>query len=179
MTHDMATARSLLAASRYDGKPVVVLSPTDPLLAPLGDVTAALLRQLGMVVELVRTDGAGWVARRASQAAPEAGGWSIFHAAASAADFASPATNVALRGNGRAGWPGWPADDMVERLRAAWFETSDASARERLARAIDERAFETVPYVPLGQVSLPSLRRRNLQSIVPASAPLFWRVHKV
>ncbi len=172
-------ARAMLKASRYDGRKVVVLSPADqPLLAALGPVTADLLTRLGMAVDLVSTDWGTVLARRASQKPPGEGGWNVFHTTAAAAEFASPASHLALRGNGRDGWPGWPTDPRMEALRAEWFAAPDAAAERAVAAAMERRAFEQAPYVPLGQFQQQTLTRAAVRDIVPASAPLFWNLRK-
>ncbi len=59
MDGNLDAARAMLKASRYDGRKVVIISPSDqPLLAPLGEVTADLLKRLGMQVDLVAPTGA-------------------------------------------------------------------------------------------------------------------------
>lgn len=172
-------ARALLKASRYDGAKVVVLSPTDqPLLAPLGPVTADLLSRIGMNVDLVVTDWGTLLARRASQKPAAEGGWNIFHTTAVATEFMSPASHLGLRGNGRAGWAGWFADPELERLRTEWFAASDPAAEQRLAGAMEREAFTAVPYVPLGQFQQPTAIRRSVTNLVSASVPLFWGLRK-
>ena len=172
-------ARAMLKASRYDGTKVVVISPTDlPLVGPLGDVTADLLTKLGMTVDLVKTDWGTVLARRASQKAPSEGGWSVFHTTAVAPEFMSPASHLALRGTGRAAWPGWPTDPAMEALRTDWFAAADDQAEQRVAAAMEQRAFDQVPYVPLGQIQQPTLLRRTIEDVVPGTAPFFWGLRK-
>jgi peptide/nickel transport system substrate-binding protein len=61
---DLALGRQLLAESGYAGERAVVINPTDfPLIGPLGQVTASLLKSLGMTVDLQESDW-GTVARR-------------------------------------------------------------------------------------------------------------------
>ena len=175
----MDEARAMLKASSYDGRKVVVISPSDqPLLPALGDVTADLLKQLGMAVDLVVTDWGTVLARRASQKPPAEGGWNIFHTTAVSSEFSSPASHLALRGNGRAAWPGWPTDPEMEALRTRWFAAPDLAAQKAVAADMERRAFDQVPYVPLGQIQQPMLCRAALRDIVPASAPLFWNLSK-
>ena len=179
MDGNLDEARTLLGASSYDGRKVVIISPADnPTLAPLGTVTADLLQRIGMNVDLVATDWGTVVARRASQKPPAEGGWNIFHTTAVSPEFATPASHQPLRGNGRAGWPGWFTDPRMEELRTAWFSAADPAAERKLAAGMEQEAFDTVPYVPLGQFRQPTLYRTALQDIVPASAPFFWGLHK-
>ena len=172
-------ARAMLKASSYDGRKVVILASADqPLLSPLGEVSADLLKRLGMQVDLVTTDWGSLLARRASQKPVEEGGWNIFHTTGAAAEFMSPASHVALRGIGRAGWSGWPTDTRLEELRAAWFAASGEAAQKRAAAAMEERAFETAPYVPLGQIRQPTLYRNVVTDVLQASGPVFWNLRK-
>ena len=179
MDGSLDKARALLKASNYDGRKVVVISPADnPILSPLGTVTADLLQRIGMNVDLVATDWGTVVARRASQKPPAEGGWNIFHTTAVSPEFATPATHQPLRGNGRAGWPGWFTDPKLEALRTAWFSAPDLAAERKVAAEMEQEAFDAVPYVPLGQFKQPTLYRTALQDIVPAGAPLFWGLRK-
>ena len=42
-------------------------------------------------------------------------------------------------------------DDKIEALRIEWLRASDSETRQEIAGKIEERAFETVPYIPTGQ----------------------------
>ena len=179
MDGKMAEAQAMLKASSYDGGKVVIISASDqPLISPLGDVTADLLRRLGMAVDLVATDWGSVLARRASQKPADQGGWNIFHTTAVAPEFASPASHLALRGTGKAAWAGWFTDTKMEQLRTDWFAAADQAAQKRIAGQMEQEAFDQVPYVPLGQIQQPTLFRTAIAGIVPASAPLFWGLRK-
>jgi peptide/nickel transport system substrate-binding protein len=104
MSGKVDEARAMLKASGYDGRKVVIIASADQaLLAPLGEVTADLLKKIGFQVDLVTTDWGTLLARRASQKSVEEGGWNIFHTTAVAPEFMSPASHLAIRGTGRAG----------------------------------------------------------------------------
>ncbi|MBO1074600.1 ABC transporter substrate-binding protein [Roseomonas marmotae] len=179
MEANLDAARAMLKASSYDGRKVVIISPSDnPALAPLGDMAADLLQRLGMNVELVVTDWGTVLARRASQKAPEEGGWNIFHTTAVAAEFMSPASHLALRGNGKAGWAGWYTSEKLEELRTAWFSAPDAAAQKAMAAEMEREAFRSVPYVPLGTTLSQQAFRSNVRDILPGTAPVFWNLRK-
>ena len=179
MTGNLDEARKMLKASSYDGRKVVIISPSDnPVLQPLGDVTADLLKRMGMQVELVATDWASVLARRASQKPPEEGGWNIFHTTAVAPEFMSPASHLGMRGIGKAGWAGWFTDAKMETMRTEWFAAPDAKASMALAQDMQKEAFDQVPYVPLGQYQQPTVFRKDVHGVVPATAPLFWNLQK-
>lgn len=179
MDGKLAEARAMLKASSYDGRKVVVLSPTDlPLISAAGPLTQDLLTRLGMAVDLVATDWGSVLARRASQKPAAEGGWNIFHTTAVAAEFMSPASHLALRGQGRASWAGWYTDPKMEALRTDWFAAPDMGGERQVAAAMERQAFDQVPYVPLGQFQQPTLYRRDVTGVLAANAPLFWNLKK-
>ncbi len=179
MVSKLDRAKALLKESGYAGEKVVILSAADiAYMAPVGLVTDDLLRKLGMNVELVSTDWGSILTRRASQEPVGKGGWSIFHTTAVGVEFMSPASHLALRGNGRAAWPGWPTDPTMEALRQDWIKAEGADAQRKAAAAMEERAFATVPYVPLGQYRSATALRTNVTGLIQASAPLMWNIRK-
>jgi peptide/nickel transport system substrate-binding protein len=98
---NMEGAKRLLAESGYANEPVTCLVGQDqPLLKPMGDVTADLLRRLGMNVDFVATDWGTVGQRRAVRNPPGQGGWSMFHTWHAGADCVNPAGYNAVRANG-------------------------------------------------------------------------------
>ncbi len=179
MDGDIDAAREMIKTSRYDGRAIVIIASVDqPLLVPAAEITADLLRRLGMRVDLVMLDQGTFYRRRSSRKPPEDGGWNIFHAASISTDGTSPASRQALRGGGLTGWVGWPTDPRMEALRAAWIAAPDLAARQALARAMERDGFDQVPYIPLGQFQQPTVYRSAVTGIAPASTPLFWNLRK-
>jgi peptide/nickel transport system substrate-binding protein len=64
-------------------------------------------------------------------------------------------------------------------LRKAWFKASDNEIRQEIAAKIQERAFETVPYIPTGQYLPKTAYRKNLRGVINAPALFMWNVKKV
>ena len=179
MTADPAAAKALLSASGYGGEKVVIISPTDiPWLQAVSTVTEDMLRKLGINVELSATDLGTFFARRNSPEAVSHGGWSIFHTGLGSVDVSDPSSHIALRGNGRAGWPGWPTDPELERLRLEWIQTAIPAAQLDIARQIERRAFDTVPYVPLGIRRNFTAYRDGISGLQKGSAPFAWNIEK-
>ncbi len=116
------------------------------------------------------------VQRRTNQAAPDKGGWSVFQTSWSGLDHATPATNVFLRGNGRAGAPGWAESAEIERVRDAWLQVP-AGEQKELAERIQLQAFQDVPDVPLGQQFQQTAFRAALRGNLPG-APVFWNIER-
>ncbi len=179
MRGDLEAARRMLREAGDGGEPVVIISPTDiPANHQQGVVTQDLLRRLGMNVEFVATDWGSVLARRANRNPPAQGGWSIFHTWWVGPDLANPALHAPLRAHGAAAWPGWPTDEALEALRTEFLNAPDEAAQRAIARRIQARAAEVVPYVTIGQMWQPTAFRRNVQDIVGGPVPLFWNVRK-
>jgi peptide/nickel transport system substrate-binding protein len=176
---DMALARKLVTESGYDGEPVLLMSPTDqPALAQITQVTRSLFQELGLNVEFMAMDWGSVVSRRANTAPPDKGGWNSFCTLWGGLTVSNPGSSYPLRGNGKGGWFGWPTDPEMEAMRQQWFDAPDLSAQQAICEQIQRRAFETVPFVPLGQVFQPTAFRENVTDIVKCAIPLFWGVRK-
>src|SRR5690606_23202547 len=80
MTGDAEKAGQALEEAGYDGKPIVIMQPTDiPLLSAFSLITAESLREAGFTVELQAMDWATVTSRRASRDPVDQGGWNMFH----------------------------------------------------------------------------------------------------
>ena len=176
---DFDKAKKLIAEAGYKGEKIIVLDAVDqpnPHVQAL--VTADLLKKLGLNVEVAAMDWGSVVTRRASKEPPEKGGWHIFGTGWVGADMLDPALNVALRANGEKAWFGWPTDDQLETLRAQWIAAETSDERKKLAAAIQQRAYEVVPYIPTGQWTPMTAFRKNVKGVAPAPAFFMWNVEK-
>lgn len=172
-------ARQMLREGGYANEKVLILAATDnPQNHQMSQVTADLLRRIGMNVELIATDWSALLARRANRNPPDRGGWNIFHTSWVGVDVAGPALHLPLRTHGAPAWAGWPDDPEIEVLRNRFLEAADPAEGARIAAALQARAFESVPFVPLGQFIQPTAFRRNVQGIINAPVPFFWGVSK-
>ncbi len=179
MPADLDAAKRALTEAGYAGETVVIISPTDlPTVHTIGQVTADLLGRLGMKVEFVATDWGSVLARRSNRNPPAQGGWSIFHTTWVGPDVATPVIHLPLRTHGAQAWAGWPTDPELEALRDQFMEARDPAEQRALVARVQARAFETVPFVPLGQIQQPTAYRRNVQGIARAPVPFFWDVSK-
>ena len=179
MPGDFARAKAMLAASGYKGERVVLLSPTDlPSVHQQGLVTQDLLTRLGMNVDFIATDWASMVGRRNNRGPVDQGGWSLFHTFFDGTDLTNPAIHIMLRTNGTDAWLGWPSDPAIEALRTTWLNDTSQEAQVRTARDIQSKAFQSVPYVPLGFVSQPTAYRADLKGMVSSPIPFFWEIAK-
>jgi peptide/nickel transport system substrate-binding protein len=178
MRFDLDRARRLVAESGYRGEPVVVLAATDvPAVNAMSEVGADMLRKAGLVVDYQTMDWGSVVRRLNSREPPGRGGWNAYFSSWAGLDHINPAGHLVLRGNGRAGFIGWPESPALEALREAWFEASTLEDQKRIAAEIQRQAMEDVPYIPLGQYFLPMAHRRSLRGATqPGGIPLFWGV---
>lgn len=176
---DFAKAKELIAAAGYHGEKIVLLDQADSAqVNALGLVTNAVLRQLGINVEMEAVDTGTFYIRRTSKAPIDKGGWNLFVTALPGILTLDPATHVGLRGNGAAAWPGWPTDPAIEKLRDRWIDAADAAERRRIAAAIQRRAFVSVPFVPLGEWSARTVFHKDLSNVNLGPVLTMWSVVK-
>ena len=81
-------------------------------------------------------------------------------------------------GAGPQAWFGWPSDAEIERLRAAWIDADDAAEARRIGEALNRRAMEVMPYIPLGFYWQPSAWRKNLTGVFRCPVTAFWNISK-
>jgi peptide/nickel transport system substrate-binding protein len=178
MRFDLDRARRLVAESGYRGEPVVVLAATDvPAIGAMSEVGADMLRKAGLTVDYQTMDWGSVVRRLNSREPPDRGGWNAYFSPWAGLDHINPAGHLVLRGNGRAGFIGWPDSPRIEALREAWFEAPTPEEQKRLAAEIQRQAMQDVPYIPLGQYFLPMAHRRSVRGAAqPGGIPIFWGV---
>jgi peptide/nickel transport system substrate-binding protein len=177
---NVEAAKKLLKEGGYDGRPIVIMQPTDlAIVAPLGPVTAQALRAIGMKVDVQSMDWQTLVGRRAKQDPVAQGGWNIFHTTWVNADLLNPIANVGINGRGKVGgWFGWAEDAEVERLRDAYARETDAAKQKGVAADAQKRAYEIGMYYPTGQYTSPIAARSNITGILDGPAPVFWNIEK-
>jgi peptide/nickel transport system substrate-binding protein len=176
---DLAAAKRLLAESGYSGEPVSCLVAQDqPVLKAMGEVTADLLKRLGMNVDFVATDWGTVVARRAQKTPPGQGGWHMFHTWHSGATGFSPAANIGIRANGDQAWFGWPKSEAVEAEVTSWFEAKTLDEEKAAVRRLNKAAFDHVVYAPTGFFMIYQAWRKNVTGVVKGPLPFFWGVSK-
>ena len=120
-----------------------MVAQDQPITKAFGDVTADLLKKLGMNVDFVATDWGTVGARRAQKTPPAQGGWHMFHTWHAGADCINPAAYNALRASYdhfRGALVGVLADELrsVESFRAvaAAVRAGDGALAAERARAL-------------------------------------------
>ncbi len=176
---DIALAHKLVAESGYRGESVVLLSPSDyASLQAVAQVTRDVYQKVGLNVDYVSTDWGTVIARRSSKEPIDKGGWSTFVTTADGLGLANPIGNNMIRGAGGNGWFGWPTSPKLRELREAWLDAPDTDAQMKIAEDIQRTVWDEVPYIPVGQWSLPIAYRTRLSGIVRSPYPTFWNVAK-
>lgn len=176
---DLAKARQLVKESGYDGTPVVVLHGTEAgITNTFSSVAEQLMRDIGLKVDPQAMDWGTLTARRTSKKPTNEGGWSLFISAPTGADMMDPLGHLGLRSNCDAAWFGWPCDEQIEKLRGEFAVTPDLAKRQEIARQLQLRANEVVPYVPLGQLHLVRGISTSLTDIPKAAIPVYWNIKK-
>ena len=176
---DIDAAKKLLAESGYSGQPVTcVVAQDQPVTKAQGDVTAELLKRLGMNVDFIATDWGTTGQRRAQKSPPGQGGWAMFHSWHAGADCINPAPYTAVRANGDGAWFGWPKSDEVEKEVTAWFEAKNLEEEKAAIRRLNKAALDHVVFAPTGFFLGYQAWRKNVSGIVKAPLPFFWGVGK-
>src|SRR5215218_3241453 len=176
---NLEAAKKLLAESSYAGQPVVcVVAQDQPITKAFGDVTADLLKQLGMKVDFVATDWGTVGARRAQKTPPGQGGWNMFHTWHAGSDCINPAPYNAVRGTGDKAWFGWPTSANVEKEVTAWFDAKNLDEEKSAVKRLNKVALEDVVYAPTGFFLSYTAWRKNVSGITKGPLPFFWGVSK-
>src|SRR5947208_5021453 len=176
---DFDAAKKLLAESGYSGQPVTCLVAQDqPITKAQGDITADLLKRLGMNVDFAAIDWGTVGARRAQKTQPGQGGWQMFHTWHSGADCVNPAVAIGVRASGEKAWFGWPDAPEVEAQVSAWYEAKSLDEERAAIGRLNKAALEAVVFAPTGFFLSYQAWRKNVSGVVKGPLPFFWGVGK-
>ena len=90
----------------------------------------------------------------------------------------NPANNNYIRGNGFQGMAGWPVNQKLEDLRAAWINESDFEKQKQICRDIQLECFQEVPHWPIGLFYQATAFRSSLDGVLNGMA-LMYNVKRV
>lgn len=168
-----------MRAAGYDGRPIVLLHPTDqPIQNAATLVVADALRRGGLNVDVQAMDWATLVSRRNARE-PGPRGWHIFLTTGGSIGPANPAFHIQMSGGCERAFFGWPCDTRIEELRARWVRETDTARAFAIAEDIQRRGMEITVYLPYGQFQAPSAWRDGVEGIlaIPETV-VFWNVVK-
>ena len=136
-----------------------------------------MLRKMGFNVDYQAMDWGSGVQRRTGQQPPDKGGWNIFAVSADGDYFLDPTVVPSIRANGKDAWIGWPDSPKIEALYRDWFLAPDAASRTAVARDLQLQTLSDATWIPVVQVFLPTIVRRNVSGVLPGFVK-FWNVDK-
>src|ERR1700761_64565 len=177
----MAEAKKELAASGYDGTPVVIMAPGDVVSLKAQPIVAAqALKDAGFKVDVQATDWSTVISRRTSQKPVKDGGWNMFFTNWVSADLVDPIVNYSIGGQGtKGGWFGWAEDAKIEQLKNDFVRATSLDDKKKIAAEIQKEAYDQVIYIPMGQFTQPSAWRTSLTGVLDGPAtPIFWNIEK-
>ena len=146
LTSNFEKARAVLKDAGYDGTPIVLMHSTDlHVLANVAPVAKQLMEKAGFKVDMQSMDMQTMVARRNKRDPIDKGGWHAFITSPTSLDGLDPITASTFNGGCEKGWPGWPCDAEMERLRDTYARETDPAKQKALADAIQVRSVEITP----------------------------------
>ena len=176
---DYAKLKKDLAAAGYNGEKIVTLAATTiPTIWAEAQVASDMLSKAGFNIDLQPMEWGSVVQRRASMEPVDKGGWNIFYTYLGGFGNVSPPPNIAIRGNGKGAWFGWPTNPKIEELWAAWFEAPDLAAQQKLAEQMQVAFWEDPTYVPMGMYEQPTAFKTYMKD-VPEGWPQFYTLKKM
>jgi peptide/nickel transport system substrate-binding protein len=175
---DLAKVRAAIKDAGYNNETVALLAPSDPhYRKAMADVSEAMLRGVGLNVEVQSLDWGTAIVRRENKQPVDKGGWSVLSTTANGLDMQTPTLHF-LRTNGDKAWFGWTNSPKIEELRAAWVDAPDLASQKKLAADIQRQCWIDVPHLPLGVWYQPMAWQNTIDGI-PDGFPLFWGARRV
>lgn len=175
---DLDKVRADVKAAGYNGETIVLIDPVDfPAYHAAALLTADTFKRIGLKVDVQAMDWGSAVQRRNSQDAPDKGGWNVAFTGLTGPNNLDPAGHLALRGNGKQAWFGWPTSPKLEQLRQDWFNAPDLETQKKACRDIQLQVIEDVPYIPLGATYPVSAIGAEWKDFQP-QIPLFYTLRK-
>jgi peptide/nickel transport system substrate-binding protein len=179
--YDPKAAYEEMKAAGYNDEPITILAATDhPTITPGTQVLINAMREAGINLDVQSIDWGSVVARRAKREPPSEGGWNIFMTTSSGTSATNPVINTWLGAGCEKANVGWPCDSVLEDLRTKMAFARTIEERKELAKQIQARAFEVVPYINWGQWTQPFAYRADKVSGIVPNTGLFvlWNIEK-
>jgi peptide/nickel transport system substrate-binding protein len=179
-TSNPQRARELLREAGYANERIVMMHPTDqPIVSAVVQVNAARLREAGFNVAVQTMDWATMISRRPTRAHPDEDpkGWHIFHTWSPGTFWGNPLVNNAIATPcDRTNWFGWPCDEALDSIRGEFVNANTDDKRREIAGRFQQRFYQVVPYVPLGQYFSKIAYSKRLSGVLPVPRLVMWNV---
>jgi peptide/nickel transport system substrate-binding protein len=168
----------MLTEAGYKGEKIIVLDAQDQPQHQATLLLADAMRRAGVNVDLQTMDWASVVTRRTSKEKGDRG-WHIFMTFGGPMGPSNPAFHIPMSAACDNAWFGWPCDEKLEALRAAWVRETDPVKARAIAEDIQRRGMEITVYLPYGQFLQPTAFRDNLDGLLQVPETfVFWNVTK-
>ena len=180
---DLEKAKQLLAEAGYKGEKIVVMAPSDfATINAASLTTAAMLRKLGVNVDLQAMDWGTLVSRRPVKDPPSKnpGGWHIFHTTSGYAGLKDPWGHANISTACDKAWFGWPCSPRATKAldELAQLSTGTDAFKKGLTE-YHSALMENIPYVPLGEFfQMAAYRKDRLGAIPETPHTVFWNMVK-
>jgi peptide/nickel transport system substrate-binding protein len=180
---DLDRAKQLLAEAGYKGEKIVVMAPSDyPTINAASLTTAAMLRKMGVNVELQAMDWGTLTSRRPVKEPPSKnpGGWHIFHTTSGYAALKDPWGHANISTACEKAWFGWPCSQRASKaLDELGNLTAGTDAFKKGLTEYHAALMENIPYVPLGEFfGFAAYRKDRLSNITVTPLTVFWNTTK-
>jgi len=180
---DMERAKQLLAEAGYKGEKIVVMAPSDfATINAASLTTAAMLRKLGVNVDLQAMDWGTLVSRRPVKDPPSKnpGGWHIFHTTSGYAGLKDPWGHANISTACDKAWFGWPCSPRATKaLDELAQQSAGTDAFKKGLTEYHSALMENIPYVPLGEFfQMAAYRKDHLGGILETPHTVFWSMTK-
>jgi len=180
---DLEKAKQLLAEAGYKGEKIVVMAPSDfATINAASLTTAAMLRKLGVNVDLQAMDWGTLVSRRPVKDPPSTNpaGWHIFHTTSGYAGLKDPWGHANISTACDKAWFGWPCSPRATKAldELAQLSTGTDAFKKGLTE-YHSALMENIPYVPLGEFfQVAAYRKDRLGAIPETPHTVFWNMVK-
>lgn len=178
---NLEKAKELLQKSGYDGRPIVVMIPSDDdQLMNQSLVLVEFMRQAGFTVDPQSMDWSTLSSRRENTGDPAKDPkttWDVFGTWLPGSFFKDP-FNLALvaTGDPKTAWYGWPKDEKLETLRAAWIDAPTPEEQRKIIDDIQVQYYASMPQVYTGQFYQASVWRSAVKDVLAGSYPVYWNL---
>lgn len=174
-------ARQMLREAGYDGAPIVLLQSSDvAVLTNLAPVAKGLLERAGFKIDMQTMDWQSMVNRLTSKKGPPSeGGWNAFATSWAQVDILDPLMTPFLAATCDKARAGWPCDESMETVRAAYARATSPAEKRQIAERAQVLNTTVVTHIPLGEWYSVSAVRSNVETLpAPPPVTVFWGMTK-